>query len=130
MAKPTQMFAAYGLPCVTRGETSTGRSNLDTEVRARPGRERREKERKAKRIRRKDLIVKEKKTGRNKNSLRTARIFVSQTRSRRSDSMDGAKEAKRSEQEKSFLLPLFSSSSHYAPRSTLSTPGTGYCFAD
>ena len=77
MAKPTQMFAAYGLPCVTRGETSTGPSNLDTEVRARPGRERRKRERKAKRIRRKDLIVKEEKTGRNKNSLRTARIFVS-----------------------------------------------------
>ena len=80
MAKPTQMFAAYGLPCVTRGETSTGPSNLDTEVRARPGRQRRKKERKAKRIRRKDLIVKEEKTGRNKNSLRTARIFVSRTR--------------------------------------------------
>lgn len=79
MVKPTQMFAAYGLPCVTRGETSTGPSNLDTEVRARPGRERRKRERKAKRIRRKDLIVKEEKTGRNKNSLRTARIFVSRT---------------------------------------------------
>ena len=80
MAKPTQMFAACGLPCVTRGETSTGPSNLDTEVRARPGRERKKKERKAKRIRRKDLIVKEEKTGRNKNSLRTARIFASRTR--------------------------------------------------
>lgn len=120
MAKPTQMFAACGLPCVTRGETSTGPSNLDTEVRARPGRERRKTERKAKRIRRKDLIVKEEKTGRNKNSLMTARIFVSRTRVPGVQIVrTGQKRQGEVSRKNLSFFRFFSSASHFALTSTI-----------
>ena len=66
--KRIQTYVAYGLPCVTPGETSIGQLSYDTETSARKERmetkERKERtERKEKRAKMRGSVVREKRTG-------------------------------------------------------------------